>query len=77
MFGKVGCNDILHLHGFLQELRCFKCKKILNIKYEEHFGRYENCPKCNKLLRPNIVFFDKIHQNIKICIKNLMIVKYL
>ena len=53
MFEKAGCNDVLHLHGFLQELRCVKCKKILNIKYEEQFGKYENCPKCNKLLRPN------------------------
>jgi NAD-dependent deacetylase len=56
---KEGCNDVLHLHGFLQELRCVKCKKILNIKYEEQFGKYENCPKCNKLLRPNIVFFGE------------------
>ena len=57
MFEKAGCSEVLHLHGFLQELRCVKCKKILNIEYEEQFEKYETCPKCNNLLRPNIVFF--------------------
>ena len=57
MFEKAGCSEVLHLHGFLQELRCVKCKNILNIEYEEQFEKYETCPKCNNLLRPNIVFF--------------------
>jgi NAD-dependent deacetylase len=59
MFERAGCKDILHLHGFLQELRCEKCNTILNIKYEEQFEKHENCPNCNNLLRPNIVFFGE------------------
>ncbi len=57
MFEKAGCKGVIHLHGFLQELRCTKCKKLVNIGYEEQFGKYETCPKCSDFLRPNIVFF--------------------
>ena len=59
MFERAGCKDVLHLHGFLQELRCGKCNTILNIEYEEQFDKHENCPNCNNLLRPNIVFFGE------------------
>lgn len=59
MFERAECKDVLHLHGFLQELRCEKCNTILNIEYEEQFEKYENCPNCNNLLRPNIVFFGE------------------
>lgn len=57
MFERAGITDTLHLHGFLQELRCETCNHILNIKYENQFEKYDNCPKCENLLRPNIVFF--------------------
>lgn len=59
MFERAECKDVLHLHGFLQELRCEKCNTILNIEYEDQFEKYENCPNCNNLLRPNIVFFGE------------------
>jgi NAD-dependent deacetylase len=59
MFERAGCKNILHLHGFLQELRCEKCNTILNIQYEEQFEKHENCPNCNTPLRPNIVFFGE------------------
>ena len=59
MFEKAGCKDVLHLHGFLKELKCKKCNTILDIGYEKQFDKYENCSKCNKLLRPNIVFFGE------------------
>ena len=59
MFEKANCKDVLHLHGFLQELRCVKCNNIVNIGYEEQFGKYETCPKCSDILRPNIVFFGE------------------
>lgn len=57
MFEKANCKDVLHLHGFLQELRCVKCNNIVNIGYEEQFGKHEACPKCSDFLKPNIVFF--------------------
>lgn len=57
LFEKANCKDVVHLHGFLKELRCENCGNILNIKYKEQFEKYENCPNCDSLLRPNIVFF--------------------
>lgn len=57
MFEKAGCNDLIHVHGFLKELRCENCNHIENIDYEAQFEKHENCPNCNNLLRPNIVFF--------------------
>ncbi len=57
LFEKANCKDVVHLHGFLKELRCENCGDILNIKYKEQFEKYENCPNCDSLLRPNIVFF--------------------
>ena len=59
MFEKADCSDVLHLHGFLKELKCKKCNTILDIGYEKQSGNYESCSKCNKLLRPNIVFFGE------------------
>ena len=57
MFEKANCKDVLHLHGFLQELRCVNCNNIVNIGYEEQIKKHETCPKCSGFLRPNIVFF--------------------
>lgn len=59
MFEKADCPDVLHLHGFLKELKCKKCNSILDIGYEKQSGNYESCSKCNKLLRPKIVFFGE------------------
>ncbi len=60
MFEKAGCNEVLHLHGFLRELICESCKNIVDIAYEKHDTKYETCPKCQNKLRPNIVFFGAI-----------------
>ncbi|MEE6566599.1 Sir2 family NAD-dependent protein deacetylase, partial [Campylobacter coli] len=27
---RAGCKDVVHLHGFLPELRCLKCEGIFN-----------------------------------------------
>ena len=56
MFEKAGCDDVLHLHGYLQEIRCTKCSFVENIAYENQ-NRDEICPTCKGKLRPNIVFF--------------------
>lgn len=58
MFEKAGCENILHVHGFLKELSCMKCSFIKEIGYEKQ-NRDELCPTCNAYLRPNIVFFGE------------------
>ena len=57
MFEKAGCDEVLHLHGFLRELSCESCKNIVDIAYEKQDTKYETCPKCQNKLRLNIVFF--------------------
>jgi len=58
MFERAGCSDILHLHGYLRELRCEKCSFIKDVAYEKQ-DRDKICPTCNARLRPNIVFFGE------------------
>ena len=60
MFEKAGCSEVLHLHGFLRELRCEKCENIIDIAYEKQDLKYETCLKCQNSLRPNIVFFAEM-----------------
>ncbi|RDU67658.1 NAD-dependent deacetylase [Helicobacter didelphidarum] len=53
---RAGCKDVIHLHGFLKELRCEECETIFEIGYEQY--NFTPCPTCNAtLLKPNIVFF--------------------
>eukprot|EP01029_Cantina_marsupialis_P008155 TRINITY_DN194109_c0_g1_i1.p1 TRINITY_DN194109_c0_g1~~TRINITY_DN194109_c0_g1_i1.p1 ORF type:complete len:234 (-),score=22.98 TRINITY_DN194109_c0_g1_i1:111-812(-) len=56
---RANCKDILHLHGFLQELRCMGCEDIINIKYEMQDSKNTTCKKCGSKMRPNIVFFGE------------------
>ena len=59
MFEKANCKGVLHLHGFLQEVRCMKCDTITNIKYQKQEDAIKYCSKCNGKIRPNIVFFGE------------------
>jgi NAD-dependent deacetylase len=63
LFEKAGLDkkDIIHLHGFLPEVRCRGCSKIYNIGYKSIYD-FNNgfCPNCGDKLRPNIVFFGEM-----------------
>ena len=58
----LGSDEVIHLHGFLPQLRCqnYECSLIFDVGYksqkEFHGGL---CPKCQTKLRPNIVFFGE------------------
>ena len=58
LFEKAGCKNVLHLHGFLREIYCEACGYKEDIGYEK-LDDVDNCPICNNLLRPNIVFFGE------------------
>jgi len=62
LFEKAGMNsyDILHLHGFMPELRCRDCEKIYDAGYKK-LQNFNNglCLECFGKLRPNIVFFGE------------------
>ena len=59
LFEKAGCKDVLHLHGFLREIRCEKCGFLDDIGYEKLHNAHSFCPNCKHDLRPNVVFFGE------------------
>jgi len=56
---RANCKDILHLHGFLREIRCMNCGNIKDIGYREQKAKLLKCDKCNSKMRPNVVFFNE------------------
>jgi len=56
---KAGCKDVLHLHGFLREIRCMGCGEIKDIGYSKQEKELLICDKCNSKMRPNVVFFNE------------------
>ena len=63
MFEKAGCKGVIHLHGFLQELRCTKCKKLVNIGYERSDILYnqDNCVDYDSPLALSEGIIDSIY----------------
>ncbi|WP_457748215.1 SIR2 family NAD-dependent protein deacylase [Sulfurimonas sp.] len=59
MFEKAGCQNVLHLHGFLREVKCEVCGFLDDIGYKKLSNVYDTCPRCTRQLRPNIVFFGE------------------
>jgi len=61
LFEKAGIknDEIVHLHGFLKELRCRDCDEVFDISYEPQDSFASACPECQGRLRPNIVFFGE------------------
>jgi len=61
LFEKAGMkrNEIVHLHGFLRELRCRECDEIFEIGYTAQDDFAQQCASCSGKLRPNIVFFGE------------------
>lgn len=71
---KADCKDVLHLHGFLKELRCMECEKIIDISYSLQDKSNFTCKSCGGKMRPNIVFFgeaapkyETMHKILKDC----------
>ena len=71
---KADCKDVLHLHGFLKELRCMDCEKVVDISYSLQDKSNSTCKSCGGKMRPNIVFFgeaapkyETMHKILKDC----------
>lgn len=60
LFEKANCKDVLHLHGFLPEIKCMLCDEIINIEYELQDDSNKTCKSCAGKMRPNIVFFGEM-----------------
>lgn len=57
LFERAGCKDVIHLHGYMPNIRCEKCGWIKSIGYAPQTD--ESCEKCNSTMRPDIVFFNE------------------
>lgn len=65
LFEKAGLqkDEIIHLHGFLPELRCRNqnCESIFEIGYKVQESFHNGiCTECGEKLRPNIIFFGEM-----------------
>ncbi|MFO7811122.1 MAG: Sir2 family NAD-dependent protein deacetylase [Candidatus Delongbacteria bacterium] len=59
MLEKAGCEDVIHLHGKLKELKCESCGHVFDIGYSS-IKEFSRCPECNaKELRHNVVMFGE------------------
>jgi NAD-dependent deacetylase len=73
LFERAGCAEVIHLHGYLPNLRCERCEEKLRIGYEAQDDSIK-CSVCGGNLRPDIVFFgeaapmyDKLNREIQDC----------
>lgn len=58
LFERAGCKEVLHLHGFLPNIRCEKCSTTQSIGYANQTKSF-TCKACKGTLRPDIVFFGE------------------
>ena len=55
---RAGCDGVIHLHGFLPQIRCEVCGNVQNIGYEKIAGQI--CKKCkSEKMRHTIVMFGE------------------
>ena len=58
LFERSGCEEVIHLHGTLTELRCEDCGRVFGIGYETQEGVV--CPGCESdNIRHNVVMFGE------------------
>lgn len=58
MLERAGCQNVLHLHGTLTDLRCESCNEVFYVGYKSKEGK--NCPKCQSdNVRHNVVMFGE------------------
>lgn len=59
---RAGCQEVVHLHGKLTEMRCEACGTVWDIEYTD-MKDTDRCVmyKCNSLkgVRPNVIFFHE------------------
>ena len=55
---QAGCQEVIHLHGTLTDLRCEECNTEFEVGYESQEGK--TCPKCESSnVRHNVVMFGE------------------
>jgi NAD-dependent deacetylase len=56
---RAGCDDVIHLHGTLRDLRCESCGHVWDIGFTEQ-TEHDCCPRCESAqVRHNVVMFGE------------------
>jgi len=56
---RAGCDEVIHLHGTLRDLRCESCGHVWDVGYAEQ-TEYDCCPRCKSdAVRHNVVMFGE------------------
>lgn len=71
LFEKAGLQkdkEVIHLHGFMTEVKCEKCGFLYDIEYQKSSKAFNGkCPDCHSTeIRPNIVMFGEKASNYRI-----------
>ncbi|WP_210527619.1 SIR2 family NAD-dependent protein deacylase [Rubellimicrobium arenae] len=58
---RAGATDVLHVHGFLTEMRCLACGSVWDIGTSAWDPSRDSCPTCGSRskVKPNVVFFNE------------------
>ncbi len=56
---RAGCKDVIHLHGYLPQIRCMECEELIDIRYEKVDDTNNTCKACGAKMRPDVVFFGE------------------
>lgn len=59
LFERAGCTNVIHLHGFLTDMKCEACNHVWQVGYKQWDIQTDKCPSCsdNNLIKPNVVMF--------------------
>jgi NAD-dependent deacetylase len=56
---KAGCEEVVHLHGTLRDLRCEACEHVWDVRYSAQEDT-QSCPACQSgRIRHNVVMFGE------------------
>lgn len=59
MLERAGCEEVIHLHGTLRDLRCESCHHVWDIGYTAQ-TEHDCCPRCESdAVRHNVVMFGE------------------
>lgn len=58
---RAGCENVVHLHGFLPRMQCTACGNLWDVGYTTYNSDQDRCPKCTsrKGVKPAVVFFNE------------------
>lgn len=58
---RAGASEVLHVHGFLTEMRCLACGSVWDIGPTAWNPAEDRCPKCGSItkVKPHVVFFNE------------------